>query len=127
GGGAIEVPHLAQIARKLSPAAPRPGVSGLSRYVSGGPLTPRRICTQATAYYCYVVSAAIEPGVSEARRKERREAAAKRRRGRRRRLVGAAVVVLLTPAIYSYTAWMMQPSSLSFGVRSVEWIQARPG
>jgi hypothetical protein len=42
-------------------------------------------------------------------------------------LVGAAVLVLLLSAIYSYTSWMLQPTSLSFGVRSVEWIRAKPG
>jgi hypothetical protein len=36
----------------------------------------------------------------------------------------AAVLVLLSPAIYSYTTWMLRPSSLPFGVRSVEWVRA---
>src|SRR5438552_1147375 len=58
-----------------------------------------------------------------ARRKQRREAAA-RRRSRRRRILVAAVLVLLSPAIYSYTTWMLQASSLPFGVRSVEWVRA---
>ena len=35
-----------------------------------------------------------------------------------------AVLVLLSPAIYSYTTWMLQPTSLPFGVRSVEWVRA---
>ena len=33
--------------------------------------------------------------------------------------------MLLSPAIYSYTTWMLQPTSLPFGVRSVEWVRAR--
>src|SRR5690349_1691184 len=44
---------------------------------------------------------------------------------RRRRIILLAVLlVLLSPAIYSYTAWMVRPSSLPFGVRSVEWLRA---
>jgi hypothetical protein len=35
------------------------------------------------------------------------------------------VLVLLSPAIYSYTTWMLQPSSLSASVRSVEWVRAK--
>jgi hypothetical protein len=34
------------------------------------------------------------------------------------------VLVLLSPLIYSYAHWMLRPSSLSFGVRSVEWVRA---
>ena len=39
-------------------------------------------------------------------------------------VVVAGLLVLLSPAIYSYTAWMVRPSSLPFGVRSVEWVRA---
>jgi hypothetical protein len=35
----------------------------------------------------------------------------------------AVVLVLLLPAIYSYTSWMLQPTSLSWNVRSVEWVR----
>jgi hypothetical protein len=45
-------------------------------------------------------------------------------RRRRRLFVATAVLVLLSPAIYSYTTWMLQPSSLSASVRSVEWVRA---
>jgi hypothetical protein len=41
--------------------------------------------------------------------------------------VAVAVVVLLSPAIYSYTTTMIQPSSLPLGVRSVEWLRAHHG
>jgi hypothetical protein len=51
-----------------------------------------------------------------------RRAAAKRQRRRRRLLFGAAVLVLLLP-IYSYATWMLRPSSVSFGVNSVEWVR----
>jgi phosphodiester glycosidase len=37
------------------------------------------------------------------------------------------VVVLLSPALYSYTATMLQPSSLPLGVRSVEWLRNNHG
>ena len=42
-------------------------------------------------------------------------------------LLGVAVLVLLSPAAYSYTATMLQPSSLPLGVRSVEWLRSHHG
>ena len=42
-------------------------------------------------------------------------------------LLGAAALVLLSPAVYSYTATMVQPSSLPLGVRSVEWLRNHHG
>ena len=62
-----------------------------------------------------------------ARREERREAAVRRRRRRRRLAVLLGVVVLLSPAVYSYSTTMLQPSSLPLGVRSVEWLRAHHG
>jgi hypothetical protein len=41
--------------------------------------------------------------------------------------VVAVVVVVLSPLVYSYTQWMLQPTSVSFSVRSVEWIRSLPG
>ena len=38
-----------------------------------------------------------------------------------------ALVVLLTPAVYSYTTTMLQPSSLPLWPRSVEWLRAHHG
>ena len=38
-------------------------------------------------------------------------------------LLGVAALMLLSPAIYSYTTTMLQPSSLPLGVRSVEWLR----
>jgi hypothetical protein len=38
-----------------------------------------------------------------------------------------ALGVLLFPAVYSYTATMVQPSSLPLGVRSVEWLRNHHG
>jgi hypothetical protein len=37
------------------------------------------------------------------------------------------VLALLSPALYSYTSTMLQPSSLPLGVRSVEWLRAHHG
>ena len=53
----------------------------------------------------------------------------RRRRRRRRPLLIAlgALVVLLTPAVWSYTTTMLQPSSLPLGVRSIEWLRAHHG
>jgi hypothetical protein len=58
---------------------------------------------------------------------ERQNAALRRRRRRRRRLLGAALFILLSPAVYSYSTTMLQPSSLPLGVRSVEWLRAHHG
>ena len=51
----------------------------------------------------------------------------RRRRRRVRRVVLLAIVVLLSPAVYSYAATMMQPSSLPLWPRSVEWLRAHHG
>src|SRR5919204_2404501 len=59
-------------------------------------------------------------------RQPRQEAALLQRR-RRWVVVLLVVLALLSPAIYSYTGWMLQPTSLSFSVRSVEWIRSLPG
>ncbi|HZQ03097.1 MAG TPA: phosphodiester glycosidase family protein [Gaiellaceae bacterium] len=55
--------------------------------------------------------------------KRRREAAAGRWRRRGRVLVATIVVVLLARGIYSYTTFMLKPTSLSTSVRSVEWLR----
>lgn len=60
-------------------------------------------------------------------RRQRRRAARRRRRRQRLLLFSAALAVLLSPALVSYTRWMLQPTSMSVGVRSVEWIKARRG
>ncbi len=62
-----------------------------------------------------------------ARKEERREAAVRRHRRRRRLAVLLGVVVLLSPAVYSYSTTMLQPSSLPLGVRSVEWLRTHHG
>jgi hypothetical protein len=38
-----------------------------------------------------------------------------------------AVLGLLSPLLYSYTTWMLHPTSVSPEVRSVEWVRAKPG
>ncbi len=48
----------------------------------------------------------------------------RRRRRLRRRILLAVVLVLLVPTIYSYAHWMLRPSSMPFGARSVEWVRA---
>jgi hypothetical protein len=70
-------------------------------------------------------SAPLAAAVAEvaARREQRRAAEARRRRQRRRRLTAAALLVLLAPTLYSYTTFMLQPTSVSTGVRSVEWFR----
>jgi len=60
----------------------------------------------------------------EARRERRREAAARRRRRRRRLLFALPFLGLLCWAIVSYATWMLEPTSMRFGARSVEWVRA---
>jgi hypothetical protein len=61
-------------------------------------------------------------------RAERRRNAVRRRVRRRRRLaLAVAFLVILSPAIYSYTTTMLQPSSLPLWPRTVEWIRANHG
>jgi Phosphodiester glycosidase len=49
--------------------------------------------------------------------------AVRRRRRRRRILIAAPFLVVLSWAIVSYTVWILQPSSLPWSVRSVEWVR----
>ena len=51
----------------------------------------------------------------------------RKRRWRRRLLIALTILVVLSPAIYSYTTTMMQPSSLPLWPRSVEWVRAHHG
>jgi hypothetical protein len=51
----------------------------------------------------------------------------KRPHGRRRRLIAIGAIALLVPVISSYTTFMIRPSSLPFGVRTVEWIRQNHG
>jgi hypothetical protein len=44
-----------------------------------------------------------------------------------RRVVAIVVLAALVPVVYSYASAMLQPSSLSLGVRSVEWLKANHG
>ena len=62
-----------------------------------------------------------------ARRDERQQAASRRRRRKRSAVVLLGVLALLSPALYSYTATMLLPSSLPLGVRSVEWLRDHHG
>lgn len=58
--------------------------------------------------------------------KARREQQRKARRRRRRQFlfIGTPLLVLLAWAAISYAIWMLQPTSMSFGERSVEWVRA---
>jgi hypothetical protein len=56
----------------------------------------------------------------EARWEERRKA----RRRRRRLLLVAPLLGLLAWAAGSYATWMLRPTSMSLGARSVEWVRA---
>jgi hypothetical protein len=43
------------------------------------------------------------------------------------RLVALVLAIALVPIGYSYVSWMLRPSSLPFGIRSVEWVRANGG
>src|SRR6188472_1469642 len=110
-GGLPALPILGTVHPGLAWAATRSHVRRF-RYVSAprdAPDSPR-------------ISAPLA-GVGK-RQEQQREAADRGRRRRRRTLVMAAVLVPLVAAIYSYSTWMLRPSSLPFGVRSVEWVRA---
>lgn len=82
---------------------------------------------QGSAGSSAVAAATVD---AEERLARREEATVRRRRQRRRRrylLVVGVVAILLAPAIYSYVATMLQPSSLPLGVRSVEWLRSHHG
>ena len=38
-------------------------------------------------------------------------------------MILVAFLVLFSPVVYSYTATMLQPSSLPLGIRSIEWLR----
>ena len=57
------------------------------------------------------------------RRERQGRHAASRRRRRWRILIAAPFIVALSWAVVSYAAWMLQPTSMSYGVRSVEWVR----
>jgi hypothetical protein len=59
-----------------------------------------------------------------ARRGQRLKAAARRRRRRWLLLIGVPLLGLLAWAVSSYAIWMLKPTSMSFGPRSVEWVRA---
>ncbi len=43
------------------------------------------------------------------------------------RLVALVLAIAAIPVGYSYVTWMLRPSSLPFGIRSVEWVRASGG
>ncbi|MFI5227360.1 MAG: hypothetical protein ACHQ3P_11875, partial [Candidatus Limnocylindrales bacterium] len=51
----------------------------------------------------------------------------RRRRIRRGRVTLLVAFILLLPVVWSYASWMVQPSSLPFTIRSVEWVRANHG
>src|SRR3977135_3681073 len=67
-----------------------------------------------------------ETTLAESRHESEVTALARRRR-RRRRLVAVGLLIFISPAVYSYTETMLQPSSLPLGVRSVEWLRSHHG
>ncbi|MFZ1926978.1 MAG: hypothetical protein WAU42_12655, partial [Solirubrobacteraceae bacterium] len=63
----------------------------------------------------------ISPELLKARREQRRKVEARRRR---LLLIGTPLLGLLAWALSSYAIWMLKPTSMSFGARSVEWVRA---
>jgi len=63
-------------------------------------------------------------GRRAARQARRREPAARARRRGRRIFLGAVLGVLLVLALISYASYMLEPTSMTFSERSVEWVRA---
>ena len=63
------------------------------------------------------------PAGGAAREQQPGGPAVRRRRRRRRLLIAPPFLVLLVWATVSYTTWMLQPTSLSWQVNSVEWVR----
>jgi hypothetical protein len=57
-------------------------------------------------------------------RERQRDPARQRRRRRRRIVIGVILLCLLVPTLISYTSWMLEPTSMTFGERSTEWVRA---
>ena len=66
------------------------------------------------------VSASVEHGAAQA---EQAGGPAVRRRRLRRIVIAAPFLIVLSWAIVSYTAWMLQPSSMQWKARSAEWVR----
>jgi Phosphodiester glycosidase len=49
--------------------------------------------------------------------------AVRRRRWRRRLLIAAPILIVLLWAVFSYTTWMLRPTSLAWQINSVEWVR----
>ena len=69
----------------------------------------------------------VTPSGARAPDGQRRERPGLRGRFRRRSLIALAAIVLLSRLVYSYTTFILKPSSLPLGVRTVEWIRAEHG
>ncbi|HUA29709.1 MAG TPA: phosphodiester glycosidase family protein [Streptosporangiaceae bacterium] len=61
--------------------------------------------------------------IKDSRRTQPGSVPGRRRRRRRRLLIAAPFAALLSWAIIAYTVWMVQPTSLPWSVRSVEWVR----
>jgi hypothetical protein len=66
------------------------------------------------------VSASVEHGAAQA---EQAGGPAVRRRRLRRIVIAAPFLIVLSWAIVSYTAWMLQPTSMQWKARSAEWVR----
>jgi Phosphodiester glycosidase len=65
--------------------------------------------------------------LSSPRQARRLHAKRRRRRRARRRAMALVLAAVLAPVAYSYTSYMLRPSSLPFGIRSVEWLRSHHG
>ena len=69
------------------------------------------------------VSASPAGGAASGEQPGGRAARRKRRRRRRRLLIAAPFVAVLLWAVFSYTTWMLRPTSLAWQINSVEWVR----
>ena len=63
------------------------------------------------------------PGQGAVQAEQPGGSAVRRRRRRRRIVIAAPFLVVLSWAVVSYTAWMLQPTSMRWGERSAEWVR----
>ena len=69
------------------------------------------------------VSASPAGGAASGEQPGGRAVRRKRRRRRRRLLIAAPFVAVLLWAVFSYTTWMLRPTSLAWQINSVEWVR----
>jgi hypothetical protein len=101
-----------------------PGREAVGEGVTDGAGQRARPAASDPPEAAYAASAAASLARRRARGDRPLEPAARRGRRRRRLLLAAPLLGLLCWAVVSYAIWMLQPTSMRFAARSVEWVRA---